>query len=98
MTLREKIIQEIMALVRPEPYEMKPTPTIDELERILNSPDPMEIDLRPDGSVYARPPHYVTVGIVADAVLRVVAEHYAPGDAPSDQVSSPAPPPRTPAD
>lgn len=73
-TLRQEIIREIMTLVQPEPVEMKPKPTIDELERILSSDDNRQIDLRPDGSVWARERKTVTVGIVADAILRVIVE------------------------
>lgn len=77
--LREMIVAEIMTLVRPEPRELKPKPTIDELERMLNSTDPLEIDLRSDGSIYARPPHHVTVGNVADAVMRLLKTHAVQG-------------------
>lgn len=73
--LRSEIVREIMTLVQPEPQEIKPRPTIDELEKMLNSDTPQEIDIRPDGSIYTRPPAHTTVGAVADTILRVIGEH-----------------------
>lgn len=71
--LREKIVAEIMKLVRPAPVPMDPKPSIDDLERMLNSDDPRRIKILPDGSVVEEaPPH--TVGDIADAVLRVVGD------------------------
>ena len=38
-----------------EPRELLPTPTIDELEKMLNSDEPLRIQIRPDGSIWTGP-------------------------------------------
>lgn len=77
MTMRDEIIAEIMTLVRPPPHKMEPRPTIEELEKILNSEDKRDITIEPDGSISVRPDH-TTVAEVADAVLRVVFKYITP--------------------
>lgn len=74
MTLREQIIAEIMKLVRPAQIISERKPTIDELEKILNSDDRSVTSINPDGTVSIAPPP-CTVGDVADAVLRVFDAH-----------------------
>lgn len=71
--LRAQVVAEIMKLVRPEPVNIG-KPTIEELERILNSDDPGRINLAPDGSATMQPRSSVTVGTVADAILPLVLE------------------------
>lgn len=78
MTLREQVVAEIMKLVRPTPVPMDHKPTIDELEKMLNS-DSESVNINPDGTVSVQPPP-CTVGDVADAVLRVFESQRRPGD------------------
>jgi hypothetical protein len=66
---REIIVAEIMKLVRPDPIPMKERPSIDELEKILNSESEDAVTINPDGSVSRLPPP-PTVGHVVDAILR----------------------------
>jgi hypothetical protein len=66
---RETIVAEIMKLVRPDPIPMKERPSIDELEKILNSESEDAVTINPDGSVSRLPPP-TTVGHVVDAILR----------------------------
>lgn len=70
MEIREKVVAEIMTLVRPQPKRL-PKPTIEELERILNSETTDAVNIEPDGSVSITPT-VTTVGAVADAVMRIV--------------------------
>ncbi len=70
--LRSKIVAEIMKLVRPDSVVVLERPTIAELEAILNAEEEPDIHLNPDGSISARPKQTVTVGDVADAVLRII--------------------------
>jgi len=79
MTLREQVVAEIMKLVRPAPIPMDRKPTIDELEKMLNSDSESVANINPDGTVSLQPPP-CTVGDVADAVLRVFASQRRPGD------------------
>lgn len=70
-TLRQRIAAEIMTLVRQQPRKMEPRPTIDELEKILNSETSDEVHIESDGSVSVRPTT-TTVGAVADKVAALV--------------------------
>jgi hypothetical protein len=67
--LREKIIAMMHDLVLPKKIEVEPQPTIDQLEKILNSVDPPSISLQPDGSVVEYRPQTTTVQAVADGIL-----------------------------
>jgi hypothetical protein len=73
MPLKEQIVREIMSLVRPQPKRMVAKPTIEELEKILNSETTDDIQIEPDGSVSVRP-KTTTVGAVAEAVVRLVED------------------------
>jgi hypothetical protein len=68
--LRAEIVSEIMKLVGPRMVPMERKPTIDELEKILNSDNPQQISIAPDGTMLVAHGH--TVGDIADAVLRVI--------------------------
>lgn len=68
--LREQIVTEIMKLVRPAMIQMDHKPSIDEIEKMLNSDNPHRISIAPDGAVMVEAPTH-TVGDIADAVLRV---------------------------
>lgn len=70
--LREQIVAEIMKLVTPAIVPMDHKPSIEELEKILNSDEVPKIHMQPDGSISTEKPH--TVGDIADAVLRVVGD------------------------
>jgi hypothetical protein len=50
----------------------KPLPTIEELERILSSPEEKEIEILPDGSIHAVPK-----GTKQDAEVKVITSKYA---------------------
>lgn len=69
-TMREQIVAEIMKLVRKPPERRKPT--IDELEKILNSADAPDCHLEPDGTMLMTPETHTTVGDIADAVLKII--------------------------
>lgn len=71
-TLRAKIVTEIMKLVKPKMVTPERKPTIDELEKMLNSECQDRIQILPDGSVAIERPN--TVGDIADAVLLVVGD------------------------
>lgn len=71
MSLKDEIVSEIMSLVRQQPTRMEPRPSIEELERILNSETTDDIRIEPDGSVSCRPT-VTTVGAVAEKVLTLV--------------------------
>jgi len=73
MTLREQIVSEIMKLVKPAMVPMMPKPSIEELEKILNSENPRHVQILPDGSIMEEGPAH-TVGDIADAVLRIVGD------------------------
>lgn len=66
MTLRDQIVTEIMSLVRQPPRKLE-KPTIDELERIINSESTDAVNIEPDGSVSVTPT-VTTIGAVADKV------------------------------
>lgn len=68
--LKEQIVTEIMSLVRQPPKKLE-TPSIDDLEKILNSECTDAIHIEPDGSVSVTPT-VTTVGAVADKVVLVV--------------------------
>lgn len=68
--LRQQIVTEIMSLVRQQPKTL-PKPSIEELERILNSESTDAINIEPDGTVSVTPT-VTTVGAVADKVVAVV--------------------------
>lgn len=67
--LRQKIIAMMNALVLPRRVEHEPRPTIEELEKLLNSDDPPNISIQPDGSVIEYRPQTTTVRAVADGIL-----------------------------
>ncbi len=69
-TMRDKIVSAIMELVKPPPMRTKPT--LEELERILNSDDPPPFVIEPDGTMLSTPQSGTTVGAVADAVMRLL--------------------------
>ncbi|HEY1806053.1 MAG TPA: hypothetical protein VGG45_16385 [Terracidiphilus sp.] len=71
--LKEQIVAEIMKLVRPAMIPMDHKPTIDEIEKMLNSDNPKRISIAPDGSAVMEAPSH-TVGDIADAVLRIVGD------------------------
>ena len=54
---RRQMREELIAAVEifEEPRELLPKPTLDELEKILNSDEPLRIQVRPDGSIWAGP-------------------------------------------
>ena len=71
--LRQKIVSDIMKLL---PGVLEPTdrkPTVEELEKILNSEDAERISINPDGSIGQYRP--AKVGDVADAVMKVVTPY-----------------------
>jgi hypothetical protein len=70
MMLKEQIVTEIMSLVRQPPRKME-KPSIDELEKILNSESTDDINIEADGSISATPTT-TTVGAVADKVVTAV--------------------------
>lgn len=70
LPLKDKIVTEIMSLVRQQPQKL-PKPTIDELERILNSESKDAVNIEPDGSVSVTPT-VTTVGAIADKVVALV--------------------------
>lgn len=70
MSLRELIAAEIMTLVRQQPRTME-KPTVDELEKILNSDSSDAVHIEPDGSVSVTPT-VTTVSAVADKVAALV--------------------------
>lgn len=70
LPLRNQIVSEIMSLVR-QPSRKLEKPTIDELERIINSESTDAVNIEPDGSVSITPTA-TTVGAVADKVVAVV--------------------------
>lgn len=67
--LRQQIIDKLHELVLPKKIERLPRPSLDELEKILNSVDPPNIQIGPDGSIVEYRPQTTTVGVVADAIL-----------------------------
>ena len=67
--LRQQIIDRLHELVLPKKIERLPRPSLDELEKILNSVDPPNIQIGPDGSIVEYRPQTTTVGVVADAIL-----------------------------
>lgn len=71
--LRQQIISEIMKLLPGvlEPKDQKPT--VEELEKILNSESAEQITINPDGSIGQYRP--AKVGDVVDAVMRIIAPH-----------------------
>lgn len=70
---RDKIVAEIMSLVRQSPRKMEPKPTIAELEAILNSECTDEISVQPDGSICVTSTS-TTVGAVADKVIAALRD------------------------
>jgi hypothetical protein len=71
--LRKRLITEIMKLAQtPKLIQCDPKPTIDDLEKSLNSDDPVPYSINPDGTVSRK--HNHTVGDIADTVLRVLGE------------------------
>jgi hypothetical protein len=73
MITREQIVSEVMNLVHPKMVPSDKKPTIDELEKILNSEDHPNISIAPDGSFLVEQPN--TVGDIADAVMRLVEKN-----------------------
>lgn len=73
MSLKDEIATEIMSLVRQQPTRMEPRPSIEDLEKILNSETTDDIHIEPDGSVSCRPTT-TTVGAVAERVLTLVGK------------------------
>src|SRR5690348_7140504 len=67
--IRTQIVAEIMSLVRQQPKKMEPPPTIEELEKILNSESTDEVSIETDGSVSVRPT-MTTVGEIGRASCR----------------------------
>ncbi len=70
--LRQKIIDKMKTLVLPKKVERKERPTIDELERILNSENPGKMQINPDGSITEYREQTTTIEKVADAILDLV--------------------------
>lgn len=68
--LRARIVTEIMGLVRKPAVRVKPT--IEELERILNSENPPDMQIDPDGTILSTPQSHTTVGDIADAILKII--------------------------
>lgn len=65
---REELVGIIMSLITPPRVVVEPRPTIEELERILNSQDDSPYHLEPNGTV-TRPGPTLTAGALADAIL-----------------------------
>lgn len=68
---RERLVELIMGFVRPQWVLCDPKPTIDEIERSLNSENDPCFDLRADGTVW-RKGNPVTVRELADAIMAEV--------------------------
>lgn len=66
---REQIVAEIMKLIPPQMVPME-RPSIEELEKILQSDERPDIHIAPDGSITTEKPH--TVGDIADAIMRLL--------------------------
>lgn len=71
--LRDQIVSEIMKLVKPPMVPMDHKPSIDEIEKMLNSDNPRRISIAPDGIALTEPPPH-TVGDIADAIIRVIGD------------------------
>lgn len=79
VSMRQQIVAEIMSLVRQQPRQL-PRPTIDELERLINSESTDAVNIEPNGSVSVTPTT-TTVGAVADKVVGLVEAYaHAPTD------------------
>lgn len=85
MALKEEIVTAIMSLVRQQPKKME-RPTIDELERIINSESTDAVNIEPDGSVTVTP-QATTVGTVADLVVLPVERDIKAAKAVSDDLA-----------
>lgn len=72
--IRQQIIDKMKGLVLPKKVERNPRPTIDELEKILNSENGPNVQLNPDGTVTEYQPQTTTIEKVADAILDIFDE------------------------
>lgn len=79
MITRSDIVKEIMKLVKPTPIVMDKKPTIDELEKILNSESSDKVNILPDGTVTLTKTT-TTVGEVADAILQLYEQDTKSGE------------------
>ena len=73
--LRQNIIDKMKTLVLPKKVERNTRPTIEELEKILNSENPGKMQINPDGSVTEYHPQTTTIEKVADAILELWDEY-----------------------
>lgn len=69
---REEIVATIMACMRAPAERVEPRPSIEEIERSINSGEDAKFDIRGDGTVWTRP-KALTTGDLADSILALLA-------------------------